>query len=377
MFDGLPRALYSAMLAKMRVAVWLSEAVLCGLWLVACGSVRPPDVTGKDGGPDGNVVDSGVDAGDGGIPVGGEAISCAGLPSTCGAGGTDSCCNSLEVLGGTFYRSFDKAQDAKSGTTAFPATVSDFRLDRYEVTVGRFRAFVNAGMGTQANPPVTRAGAHANIVGSGWDASWNQSLAADTAALIAALKCSPTLQTWTDEPGANENRPMNCITWFDAMAFCAWDGGYLPTEAEWNYAAAGGAEQRAFPWSVPASSLALDRFHASYYDGTGCVGNGDLDCVLSDLLAVGTTTAGQGRWGHFDLSGNVQEWLLDWMATYAGTCVDCANLAVTPNRVIRGGSFGDGAGAIRSGTRLPQAPTARTHLGGVRCARAPSVTVNP
>ena len=44
-----------------------------------------------------------------------------------------------------------------SGDMRWPATVSMFRLDKYEVTVGRFRAFVDAGMGTQSKPPVAGA----------------------------------------------------------------------------------------------------------------------------------------------------------------------------------------------------------------------------
>ncbi|MFH0900408.1 MAG: hypothetical protein V2A73_07245, partial [Pseudomonadota bacterium] len=128
-----------------------------------------------------------------------DCLSCAGLAATCGPTKTEDCCETLFVPGGTFNRSNDPA---------YPATVSDFRLDRHEITVGRFRQFVEAGMGTQARPPAAGAGAHPLIPGSGWDASWNVSLPADTAALKTAVKCVSTFRTWTDTAGANESLPM-------------------------------------------------------------------------------------------------------------------------------------------------------------------------
>jgi len=252
----------------------------------------------------------------------------------------------------------------------YPARVSNFWLDKYEVTVERFRAFVNAGMGTQSNPPLPNAGAHTNIAGSGWNASWNASLVADTAALVAAVNCDPLWQTWTDTPAANEHRPMNCVTWYEAMAFCAWDGGYLPTEAEWNYAATGGGQQRAYPWSNPAGSLTLDNAHASYWDGTNCVGDGMAGCAVTDLLAVGTKPLGDGRWGHSDLAGNVYEWSLDSYATYVSACTDCANLTAASTRVIRGGSFNVYVTSLRAGDRVDYTPTYRAQFVGVRCARS-------
>src|SRR4051812_49712045 len=61
--------------------------------------------------------------------------NCEGLPAKCN---DESCCTASNIPGGTFNRLND---------TKLPATVSDFRLDVYEVTVGRFRSFVNAGKG--------------------------------------------------------------------------------------------------------------------------------------------------------------------------------------------------------------------------------------
>src|SRR6185369_11301256 len=107
--------------------------------------------------------------------------------------------------------------------------------------------------------------------------------------------------------------PVNCLDWYEAHAFCIWDGGFLPSEAEWNYAATGGDQQRVYPWSSPPSSTAMDSTNA-VYDG-------------APLLVVGSKSAGgDGRWGHADLTGSVAEWNLDWYASpYASPCADCAN----------------------------------------------------
>jgi sulfatase modifying factor 1 len=292
-----------------------------------------------------------------------DAAAAASCAATCGPSGTTSCCDSPLVPGGTFYRSYDPAADMAYTSMTNPATLSSFRLDRYEVTVGRFRRFVEAGMGTQAHPPAAGAGAHAAIANSGWDASWNASLVANTAALVAGIDCGAPLHTWTDAPAGNEDQPVNCLDWFEAMAFCIWDGGYLPTEAEWNYAAAGGAEQRAYPWSSPASSLTVDSTHASY----ACTS----PCTLGDIGVVGAKPAGDGAWGQADLGGNVWEWVLDWTANYATPCDDCANLVPSSGRVFRGGSFFDASSYLRAGWRLAGDPKNRSAAFGVRCARPP------
>lgn len=304
-----------------------------------------------------------------------EPASCIALPHTCGLMRRDDCCNSPMVVGGDYFRSFDLVGDSASGNMDAPATISNFRLDKYEVTVGRFRAFVEAGQGTQLNPPATGSGANPYVPGSGWEVSWNQFLPANKAALIANLKQCPLNNgsayiTWTDTPGADENLPINCVGWYTAMAFCAWDGGFLPTEAEWNYAAAGGSEQRAYPWSSPSSSTTLDITYASY----NCLADEAPNCAFADILPVGMKPKGDGRWGQSDLAGNLMEWILDWDEQYPNPCIDCAYLGPHPNgeRVLRGGQwYTYPIQYLRAGTRT-SAPDGEIGFDrGFRCGRAP------
>ena len=290
-------------------------------------------------------------------------------PDSCGPDADRPCADSRVVSGGMFFRSYDEAEDMAHIDMSRPATVSSFGLDTYEVTVGRFREFVAAGMGTQASPPAAGAGAHAIIANSGWDPAWNPLLAPDTTMLIAGVKCSEMYQTWTDTPGRNENRPMVCITWYEAMAFCAWDGGYLPTEAESMYAASGGNLQRAYPWSTPPSSTTVDctfaNFGGSNWPSTACVSAGAA-------IAGSTSPQGDGLWGQADLAGNVTEWVLDSYESPLPTpCNDCANLTPAEFRVIRGGSFNYDESYLRSAFRYLGSPANRNFGRGVRCARSP------
>lgn len=240
--------------------------------------------------------------------------SCVGLATTCGA--LDDCCASPLVPGGTYNRSNDPS---------YPATVSDFRLDKYEVTVGRFRKFVDA---YSQNMVVHGAGKNPhNAEDPGWEGIWS-TLPADADELRAELNCDAPYQTWTDAPGDNESLPMTCLGVELANAFCTWDGGRVPTEAEWNFAAAGGNEQRKYPWGVEEPGEASTR---------AIFGS-------SRVAPVGSIRAGQGRWGHADLAGNVAEWTRDRHFVYpirastarissrsAITCSAAAALAVVPS----------------------------------------------
>jgi formylglycine-generating enzyme required for sulfatase activity len=293
--------------------------------------------------------------------------------NTCGASG-ESCCASLEVPGGSYDRTF-----ANSGTGATdladPATVSGFRLDKYLVTVGRFRQFVAAWNGGHGYLPAMSSGLHAHLAGGsgltatagghepGWVAADNDNIAPTD----ANLACDPTTATWTPSVSTQENLPINCVNWYEAYAFCIWDGGFLPSEAEWEYAAAGGSEQREYPWgSTDPGTLNL---YAIYGDGVGSYyssGGGGFE-----MAPVGSATQGAARWGQLDLAGEAWEWNLDWFDSFAPCSIDCADFTPLLYRVIRGGEFLYDQSYLLSVYRSGDTPSLRASDVGIRCARAP------
>ena len=330
------------------------------LWLVwvvsacASGATTP---AGNDGATPSPTSDAALDD----TPTPTDAAvsqgSCVGLASTCGATGTNDCCASNPVPGGEFLRSYDGITYTDP---SFPATVSAFRLDTYEVTVGRFRRFLEAGQGTRAAPPPDGTGAHPAIANSGWQPAWNAKLPATTADLVAGLHCHPTIATWTDTAGANESRPINCVGWYMAFAFCAWDGGRLPTEAEWNFAAAGGAEQREYPWGNQISPALV----------TFCPASGG-DCIHMPEPVGRHSPASDGAYGQADLAGNVWEPVFDHYADpYAiKNCVDCGALSGM-DASVRGGSILNLADYLRVSFRYHMVLTWwNGGATGIRCAR--------
>lgn len=260
--------------------LWLSIA---GLVLMGCTNEVRYDVNG--------VVDAGPeDSGPPPVVDGANRNSCVGKNLECSG---QNCCAAGFVPGGTYNRLNDPA---------YPATVSDFYLDLFEVTVGRMRSFVEAYPGSI---PKAGAGAHPNVPGSGWDENLKMKSTQEELRSMLGLKFDGDYKNpylpWTDEMGPNENRAISQVTWQVAQAFCIWDGGRLPTEAEWNYAAAGGSEQRKYPWGdePPTPELA-----AMNYNEPG----GPYDMASLD---VGSLPAGAGRWGHLDLNGGRTEMLYD------------------------------------------------------------------
>jgi formylglycine-generating enzyme required for sulfatase activity len=321
--------------------------------------------------------------------------------TNCGLGGsgTESCCTSLLVTGGTFYRSYDNdgygwpplAPDGGPAAESNPATVSDFRLDKYLVTVGRFRQFVNAvypdGGATVADAglawvPDAGSGKHSHLnggkglansgPGGGYETGWAASDDVNIAPTNSNLSLDPGEGvTWTPAVGNQENLPIDWVNWYEAYAFCIWDGGFLPSEAEWEYAAAGGSQQREFPWGSTDPDTQQMPSQYAIYD---CDYSTDAACwpAQTNLAPVGTAYLGAGRWGQLDLEGEANEWCLDWFQLfYVDPCSDCAYLAASSQRVGRGGNFDDAVDDLVVSLRAEGPPTNRFQNGGFRCARSP------
>lgn len=309
---------------------------------------------------------SALDAG-GAAPVDPTPPSCRGETEFCGRE-SDSCCLSLPVAGGTLSLPIDSAD------TRVQVAVSSFRLDKYEVTVGRFRAFL-AGYDewTQSGAPLPEPDVIpvTSDAGSGPGSASNaatstaEPLAASAAELERRVReCNDIPLSTLDLPNISSRIPVNCVTWLEAAAFCAWDGARLPTNAEWYHAAAGGALGRRYPWGdEPTPS----RLYASY----GCtLGVERPECTAAYVLPVGSHPSGAGLFGQEDLAGSMSEWLLDGsLDHYVDGCVDCAGPPHPGFRIWRSGSWIDQPTLLENDYFVIAEQKLRLPFLGLRCAR--------
>lgn len=247
-----------------------------------------------------------------------------------------------------------------------------FAIDAFEVTVGRFRRFwANraAALPSIRATPVAYPG--------GQSVSWSLTAAAPG----TAAGCNWTATATTAE---RERHPMNCVDWTLAMEFCVWDGGRLPTEAEWEFVArawrtAGLSAGRTYPWGEhdPTTEDIAAMMMPDPDGGMACRYAHWSPCPGQDgrrTRRVGLGFDGAPA-GVFDLAGNVGEWTASAVASLSETCWterDENPLCVAGSslRVWRGGAYDsvrafDLRGAERPGLFATEsAPTV-----GLRCAR--------
>jgi formylglycine-generating enzyme required for sulfatase activity len=168
-------------------------------------------------------------------------------------------------------------------------------------------------------------------------------------------------QDW-EQQKEHPNRPVVGVSWFEAAAYCAWAGGRLPTEAEWERAARGPGCTR-YPWG----NERLDPSRANYY-GSNPVGA---------PTPVGLYPRGNTPERLCDMLGNAYEWCQDWYDPYTTDWYRPYRTKMIDNpsgptegsaKILRGGSWGIGPDVIRVSFRVRFAPSARTVTFGFRCA---------
>jgi formylglycine-generating enzyme required for sulfatase activity len=162
------------------------------------------------------------------------------------------------------------------------------------------------------------------------------------------------------------------VDWYQAADFCLWVGGRLPTDAEYEYMAANGANNDDYPWGSDAPTCDLTVYGP---------------CSDYPLEVCSLSPAGDNDDGICDLTGNVGEWVEDdwhdWIAGGSGYDIDDDSVVDAPldgsawvedprlaERVARGGGFSTyGVFLLVAGSRVGIEPTTVNREIGFRCAR--------
>jgi len=156
------------------------------------------------------------------------------------------------------------------------------------------------------------------------------------------------------------HRPVMHVSWYEAQAYCRWAKRRLPSEAEWEYAAAvdraGG--KRAYPWG----SAAPDATHANFFG------------VCGRSADVGAFARGESAFGCRQMMGNVWEWTESTFVPYPGFVHDPYRDYSVPwfgtHKVLRGGSFASPARLLRNTWRNFYTPDRYDVFAGFRTCRA-------
>ena len=233
---------------------------------------------------------------------------------------------------------------------AHPVLLAPFSIARAAVTNSEFAAFVDDG-GYQRRELWCDAG---------WE--WRNSAGAD-APVYWVKQVGQWLQRVYDrlEP-LSPNSAVIHVNWYEADAWCRWAGRRLPTEAEWEQAAAttpadSGGNKRTYPWGEDAP----DALRANLLQWSSAVAD------------VAACPDGDSGWGCRQMTGNVWEWTADWFIPYPGFVRDPYEEYSEPwfgnHKVLRGGCYATSASLLRNTWRNFYTPDRRDVFAGFRtCA---------
>lgn len=278
----------------------------------------------------------------------------------------------VKIDGGTFRMgTTDRDANKLDGETPIhEVTVDSYYMDRTAVTNKEFNQFVQAtGYKTEAED-------------YGWSFVFYLFISEATAKKVKQYPPQTPWwfvvegATWKTPEGSDStiedrmDHPVVHISWNDAAAYAKWACKRLPTEAEWEFAARGGLNQKRYPW------------------GDGLTPNGEHQCNIwqgefpkrNDQLDgyVGTapvTAFKPNGYGLYNMVGNVWEWCGDWFTTnfeLRGGSTNPKGAKSGSNRVMRGGSYlchDSYCNRYRVAARTSNTPDSSTGNIGFRCVK--------
>jgi len=243
------------------------------------------------------------------------------------------------IPGGTFLMgTSDKEGFSTDGEgPVHPVTVSEFYMDRYAVSNLKFSSFVSeTGYITEAEQ-------------YGWSYVFHLFVSPSVAANVTR---TPVRTPWwyvvegadwrhPEGPDSSiegrEKHPVVHMTWNDANAYCKWVGKRLPTEAEWEYAARGGLEQKRYPWGDELKPNG--EHHCNIWQGKFPIKDHASDGYSGTAPVHSYAPNGYGL---YNMAGNVWEWCADWFNPnyYSyGEYNNPKGPSTGAERVMRGGSY--------------------------------------
>ena len=237
----------------------------------------------------------------------------------------------VEISGGTYLQGNTSSLAMYySETPAHDVTITSFQMMRNEVTCAEYAACVLDG---SCEEPLLAISGHPDASNCNW-------------------------LVW-----GRDDHPVNCVYIWDAEAYCAWLGGRLPSESEWEYAARSRGQDNEYPWG----SIAPSCDYAVMYSSDGVEG-----CGTGHTWPVCSKPLGNTEQGLCDIAGNVREWMPDcYYASYLNAPTDGSAWVVgdCEAQVLRGGSYGFTGSGMRTRLRDETPSFGRSDSIGFRCAR--------
>jgi iron(II)-dependent oxidoreductase len=234
----------------------------------------------------------------------------------------------VRIPGGT-YTIGAPAGDPRAAPDALPAhrvTIASFRIDRTEVTNAQFVEYLSAlpvkitgsALGGKVGPANIEPSDRRLFLGFLNPPSPYPIIELDDNEALIGVRDG----RFVPNPGF-ENHPVTEVTWAGAVAYCAWRGGRLPTEVEWE-AAARGMSGRSYPWGDALPTTDLSVIHRP----------------SGDTLPVGSRPQGATPEGLLDMAGSLQEWTSTLYRPYPYSADDGREDPTQPGeRVTRGGDY--------------------------------------